>query len=153
MISQKTRYALKALVLLGKDERAKKGPVLISELAKRGNMPQKFLEAILLELKNHGILQSKKGKGGGYSLGKPAEEIFFGDVVRLFDGPLALIPCVSQSLNHRCRECTDEETTGIRVLFKEVRDATAQILDSTSLGKVCKVQEELAKNKQPMYFI
>src|SRR4051812_20632332 len=120
MISQKTRYALKALVLLAKDERAKKGPVLISELAKRGNMPKKFLEAILLELKNHGVLQSKKGKGGGYSLAQPSSEILLGDIVRFFDGPLALIPCVSQSLRHRCRECTDEETTGIRVLFKEV---------------------------------
>ena len=153
MISQKTRYALKALVLLAKDEKAKKSPVLISSLARRGNMPQKFLEAILLELKHHGVLESKKGKGGGYSLAKPAEEILFGDVVRYFDGPLALIPCVSQTLNHKCKECTDEETTGIRILFKEVRDATAQILDSTSLAKVCLVQEKVAQQKQPMYFI
>jgi Rrf2 family protein len=116
-------------------------------------MPKKFLEAILLELKHHGILQSKKGKGGGYALAKPAEAILFGDIVRLFDGPLALIPCVSRSLNHRCRECTDEETTGIRILFKEVRDATAQILDNTSLAKVCRVQEEVAQQKKPMYFI
>ena len=82
MLSQKTRYALKALVLLAQDEQKKKGPVLISSLAKRGRMPQKFLEAILLELKNQGILQSKKGKGGGYSLAKKAEDIKFGDVVR-----------------------------------------------------------------------
>lgn len=153
MISQKTRYALKALLLLAKDEKAQKGPVVISDLAKRGNMPRKFLEAILLELKNRGMLQSKKGRGGGYSLAKPADEIKFGAVVRLFDGPLALIPCVSQSLTHRCRECTDEETAGIRILFKEVRDATAEILDNTSLAKVLKAQDEAAQQKRPLYFI
>lgn len=153
MVSQKTRYALKALVLLAKDQRAKKGPVLISELADRGHMPRKFLEAILLELKNQGILQSKKGKGGGYALARPASEITLGSVMRLMDGPLALIPCVSQSINHRCRECTDEETEGVRILFKEVRDATAQILDNTSLAKVCEVQEKVALEKKPMYFI
>ena len=153
MISQKTRYALKALVLLAVAEKAKKGPVLISQLARQGKMPKKFLEAILLELKNHGILQSKKGKGGGYSLGKAADKIMLGDVVRMMEGPLALIPCVSQSLNHRCRECNDESSTGIRILFKEVRDATAQILDNTSLAKVREVQENAAQQKQPMYFI
>ncbi len=153
MISQKTRYALKALVLLAKDEKASRGPVLISELARRGNMPRKFLEAILLELKNHGILQSKKGKGGGYALAKPAEDIRFGSVVRLFDGPLALIPCVSQSLHHHCKECDSDETAGIRILFKEVRDATAEILDNTSLAKVLQVQDEASQKKQPLYFI
>src|SRR3990167_5473038 len=117
MISQKTRYALKALMLLASDEKKGRGPVLISELAKRGRIPQKFLEAILLELKNQGILQSKKGKGGGYFLGKPAGEIMFGNIIRLMEGPLALIPCVSQSLHHRCRDCNDEETAGVRILF------------------------------------
>jgi Rrf2 family protein len=153
MLSKKTRYALKALVLLGAAEKARKGPVLISELAKRGHMPQKFLEAILLELKNHGLLQSKKGKGGGYTLGKPAEQIFFGQVIRVLEGPLALIPCVTQSTYHKCDECQDEETSGIRILFKEVRDASAQILDGTSLAKVLQVQEKAKQQKQPMYFI
>ncbi len=152
MISQKTRYALKALLLLAEDEKAKRGPVLISELAKRGHMPQKFLEAILLELKNEGILNSKKGKGGGYSLGKPADQITFGAVIRAFEGPLALVPCAAAS--HRgCDECRDNETVGIRILFKEVRDATAAILDGTSLEKVRLVQSQATDQKKQMYFI
>jgi len=116
-------------------------------------LPQKFLEAILLELKNHGILQSKKGKGGGYFLGKAAEDIQFGTVIRILEGPLALLPCVSQTAYQRCHECKDEETCGIRVLFKEVRDSTAQILDNTSLAKVAQVEGLITDNKKQMYFI
>lgn len=153
MLSQKTRYALKALLLLADDQRKKKGPVLISDLAKRGNMPQKFLEAILLELKNHGVLQSKKGKGGGYYLEKNPEGIMLGDVIRMAEGPLALLPCVSQSAHKKCDECLDEETCGIRLLFKEVRDATAAILDDTSLAKVQRAEDKLLENKKQMYFI
>ena len=153
MLSQKTRYALKALMLLADSERQKKGPVLISELAKKGNMPQKFLEAILLELKIQGILRSKKGKGGGYSLGRPPEDIKFGGVIRALEGPLALLPCVSQTAYKKCDECLDEETCGIRALFKEVRDATAAILDSASLAKVQSVEARIGENRKQMYFI
>lgn len=153
MLSKKTRYALKALLLLAEDEKQKKGPVLISDLARRGKMPQKFLEAILLELKNHGILTSKKGKGGGYFLGKKAEDIQFGNVIRILEGPLALLPCVSQTAYQRCNECADEATCGIRILFKEVRDATAKILDETSLAKVAEVEGKISENKKQMYFI
>jgi len=140
-------------MLLAESEKDRKEPVLIADLAKRGNMPQKFLEAILLELKNHGILRSKKGKGGGYALAKKPEEITFGNVIRLLEGPLALLPCVSQTAYRRCDECVDEEVCGIRVLFKEVRDATATILDGTSVAKVQKVQEQVGDNKKLMYFI
>lgn len=154
MLSQKTRYALRALVLLAEHEKSGKGPMLISDLAKKGRMPQKFLEAILLELKNEGTLQSKKGRGGGYLLGKRAEDIKFGSVIRLLEGPLALLPCVSQTAYRKCDECGDEEACGIRVLFKEVRDRTAEILDSTSLAKVRRVESQIAGNqKQMMYFI
>ncbi len=153
MISQKTRYALKALVLLAAHEKLNAEPVLISELARRGKMPQKFLEAILLELKNGGLLQSKKGKGGGYFLAKKPEAIKLGSVIRMLEGPLALIPCVSQNLPHKCDECDDEATFGLRILFKEVRDATAGILDNTSLAKVRYVQDIAKNNKKAMYFI
>lgn len=153
MLSQKTRYALRALMMLAEDEKAKKGPVLISSLAKRGKIPQKFLEAILLELKNAGILQSKKGKGGGYYLARKAEDIPLGGVVRLLEGPLALLPCVSQTAHQKCDDCRDEETCGIRILFKEVRDATAQILDNTSLAKVREVEGKVSENKKLVYFI
>jgi Rrf2 family protein len=153
MLSQKTRYALKAMLLLADSQRQDKGPVLISELAKKGKMPQKFLEAILLELKNHGILRSKKGKGGGYSLDRDAEEIKIGQIVRILEGPLALLPCVSQMSHRKCDECQDEQTCGTRILFKEVRDATANILDGASLAKVLQVQEKASLNKSQMYFI
>jgi len=146
-------WRLKALMLLADSEKHKKGPVLIAELAKRGNMPQKFLEAILLELKNRGILNSKKGKGGGYFLARAAEDIPFGGVIRALEGPLALLPCVSQTAHKKCDECVDEETCGIRALFKEVRDATAAILDGTSLAKVQSVESRISENKKQMYFI
>lgn len=153
MLSQKTRYALRALLLLAEDEKTKKGPVLIADLAARGNMPQKFLEAILLELKNHGILQSKKGKGGGYFLGKSAEDIKFGTVIRILEGPMALLPCVSQTAYKKCDECHDEETCGIRQIFKGVRDATSEILDNTSLAKVRRLEDQALEKKVPIYSI
>lgn len=153
MLSKKTRYALQALMILTENRKKNQGPVLISELARRGKMPQKFLEAILLELKNNGILQSKKGKGGGYDLAKPPQDIPLGQVVRLLEGPLALLPCVSQTAYRRCEECPDPDACGIRQLFQEVRDSTSKILDGTSLAKVYEVQEKVAEGKQQMYFI
>lgn len=155
MLAQKTRYALKALLLLAEAQSGKnpKEPVLISELAKKGGMPRKFLEAILLELKNHGILESRKGRGGGYLLGKDPEEIKFGAIIRILEGPLALLPCVSRTAYKRCGECGDEETCGIRILFKEVRDRTAEILDNTSLARVRAVEAQIAEKRNSMYFI
>src|SRR5438105_10011544 len=101
------------------------GPILISRVAEPDRMPHKFLELILLELKNHGLLQSKKGKGGGYFLAKPPNAISIGQVVRIIDGPLAPLPCVSRSAYMRCDECHDERTCGIRLIMKDVREATA----------------------------
>jgi Rrf2 family protein len=136
MLSQKSKYALKALTILAKEYG--QGPVLISDVAQREEIPRKFLEIILLELKNAGILQSKKGKGGGYSLGRPPQQITLGNVIRVLDGPLAPLPCVSRTAYVRCRECRDERTCGIRMVMKDVRDATAQILDSTTLADMLK---------------
>lgn len=132
MITRKTKYALSALVHLAR--RADDGPVLISELAKKERIPKKFLELILLDLKNHGILQSKRGKGGGYTLGRPSELIRVGHVIRIMEGPLALLPCVSETAYQRCEDCLNEATCGIRLVMKEVRDATARILDNTTLA-------------------
>ena len=109
------------------------GPILISELADRERLPKKFLEAILLDLKRHGLLQSRKGKGGGYFLSRPPSDVTLGQVIRILDGPLALIPCVSQTAYVKCEECEDEETCGIRFAMKAVRDATAAILDNMTL--------------------
>ena len=131
MLSKKSKYGLKALLVLA--EESGRGPVLISELADRQRLPRKFLEAILLELKRHGILESKKGKGGGYFLRREPSAITLGQVIRVLEGPLALTPCVSQTAYMKCEECVDEETCGVRLAMKDVRDATAQILDNTSL--------------------
>ena len=110
--------------------------VLIAYLANKEKIPQKFLESILLELKNRGILQSKKGKGGGYALGKPPKHIAMGEVIRILEGPLAPVSCVSQTAYQRCDECKDEKTCGIHIVMKDVREAMADILDNTSLTDV-----------------
>ena len=139
-LSRKARYALRALYALANDESG--GPVLIADLAEREHIPHKFLELILLELRNAGILRSKKGKGGGYALARPAREVTLGQIIRVVDGPLAPIPCVSERAYVRCEECVSEETCGTRMVMKEVRDAIAKILDGTTLADVC---ERVAK--------
>lgn|SRR5512133_3709835 len=131
MLSRKTKYGLRALLLLTREY--DRGPVLIAELAERERIPKKFLEAILLQLKNAGVLQSRKGKGGGYFLAKPPTEITMGRIVRVLEGPLAPVPCVSETAYRKCDECGDETSCGIRLVMKQVRDAIAEILDNTSL--------------------
>lgn len=144
MLSKKAKYALQALQYLAKEY--EHGPTLIAELARAERIPQKFLELILLDLKKHGVLQSKKGRGGGYFLGKPPAEINLGYVIRILDGPLAPLPCVSQTAYMKCAECHDEKTCGIRLVMKEVRDATAEILDGTSLADMLKNVTRLRAN-------
>ena len=136
VLSRKSKYGLKALLVLAQQEGT--GPVLISELAARDAIPKKFLEAILLELKRHGVVESRKGKGGGYFLRRKPAKITFGEVIRVLDGPLAAVPCVSKLAYMKCVECVDEQTCGVRLAMKEVRDATANILDNTTLADVNK---------------
>ncbi len=150
MLSNKTKYALKALQVLTKEYG--QGPVLISEIARRENIPPKFLELILLELKNQGILQSKKGKGGGYFLARQPHLVSVGQVVRVIEGPLAPLPCVSRTSYMRCRECRDERTCGIRLVMKDVRDATARILDSTTLADMLKRVEAVVQGKEGLHY-
>jgi len=132
VLTQKSKYGLKAVLYLAGEWG--RGPIPIAEVAERERLPKKFLEAILLDLKRHGLLHSKKGKGGGYMLGREPSEITIGQIIRALDGPLALIPCVSQSAYARCEECVNETTCGVRWAMKEVRDATAKILDHTTLA-------------------
>ena len=140
MISKKTKYALQATLRLA--EKYESGsPVLISELSQTDKIPKKFLEQILLELKNKGILASKKGKGGGYLLAKSPDQISVGSIVRIIEGPLAPVPCVSQTAYRRCDECQDEMTCSIRWVMKQVRDSTAKILDGTTLQEMLERQE------------
>lgn len=134
MISKKTKYGLKALIYLARHY--DKGPILIADLARDENLPKKFLENILLSLKNNGILQSRKGKGGGYYLGRHPGKITFGQAIRVMEGPLAPVPCVSETAYAKCTECENELTCGIRLVMKDVRDAMAVILDGTTLADV-----------------
>ena len=134
MLSKKCKYAIHALVHLTK--KYQQGPVQIQEIADAEHIPKKFLEAILLELKKAKVLQSKKGKGGGYYLGRKPEEVNLIDIIRLMDGAIAMLPCVSLNYYESCEECRDERTCGIRTTFIEVRDATLRILGNSTLDKM-----------------
>jgi Rrf2 family protein len=136
MLSQKAKYALRALLFLAEEGAAR--PVLIADIAERHNLPKKFLEQILLDLKHHGLVQSRRGKHGGYNLLKPAAEISFGQVVRIIDGPLAPLPCLSVMAYRRCEDCVDEESCAIRRVFALTHQITTTVLDRTSLADALK---------------
>jgi Rrf2 family protein len=131
MLSQKTRYAMLALTRLAKERG--KGAILISDIARSENIPQRYLEAILLDLKKTGILGSKLGKSGGYFLIRKPEDITLSEVVRHFEGPIALVPCVSQRAYQPCEFCKDELKCNIKKVFKEIRDYTYSKLEQTTL--------------------
>jgi Rrf2 family protein len=132
MLSKKTRYALLALTKLAREYG--KGTILIKEIAKSENIPQRFLEGILLDLKNIGFLGSKLGKSGGYYLRKPPKEIQMAEIIRHFDGAIALVPCASEKYYEACEHCKDEEHCSIRGVFKEIREQTYNKLSNTSLA-------------------
>jgi Rrf2 family protein len=114
------------------------GPVLIADIAAREHIPQSFLELILVELKSHRFANSRKGRGGGYSLAKRPEQILVGHLLRAIEGPLAPLPCASKTVYRRCEECRDENTCAIRLLMCDVREATARVLDATTLADLIK---------------
>jgi Rrf2 family protein len=132
MLSQKTRYALRALAVLA--EHNEPAPLSIQEIAARADAPRKFLEAILLELRRHGILKSARGKLGGYQLAAPAGEITLSRVIRILDGPLAPIPCASLTFYRPCEDCPNPEDCATRRVMREVRDAIAEVLDDRSVA-------------------
>ena len=134
MLSKKCKYAIHALVYLA--ERYQQGPVHIQEIAENRHIPKKFLEAILLELRNAKILHSKKGKGGGYYLYRHPAEVNLMEVIRLMDGAIAMLPCVSLNYYEPCEECSNERTCGIRDSFIGVRDETLRILSESTLQKI-----------------
>ena len=131
MLSKKAKYGIRALLYLA--ERRGQGPILIKEIATSERIPQKFLEAILVELKSNGILRSRAGRTGGYEMLKSPRSVSLGQVIRLIDGPLAPVPCVSQMAYAPCDDCGDEKACLLRMVMKEVRDATSQILEQTTL--------------------
>jgi len=117
--------------------------MLISEIAAKEHLPKKFLEAILLELKRSGFLGSKKGAGGGYYLIKKPEEIKLVAIIRVIDGPISLLPCVSLNFYERCEECVDEVYCGIRDVIKDVRDATLKILTESSVADMVAKEDSI----------
>lgn len=144
MLSRKTKYAINALVFLARENKMRQ-PIQISKISESENIPRKFLEAILLDLKNAGILQSRQGKFGGYYLQKDPSEINMATVMRLFDGPIAMLPCLASNNYEQCEECIDEATCGIRDVFSEVRLETLRILNNASLADIVKRSKTLAK--------
>jgi Rrf2 family protein len=132
MLSQKAKYALRALLVMAAlpdDE-----PVQIAAIATSEHISRKFLEATLLELRKHGLLASRRGRGGGYRLARRADEISFGEVIRIIDGPLAPLPCASVTAFQLCSDCPDPHRCSIRWLMQKVRDATAGVLDNCTLA-------------------
>lgn len=134
MISKRAKYAIKALKRLA--EQYGKGPLQISGLSQQERIPQRFLETILLDLRNHGLLQSQKGKGGGYLLRVEPEQINLAQVLRIIDGPIAPTPCVSKNFYVRCDDCGDEETCPIRPIMIRVRDANLAVYENVTLREL-----------------
>ncbi|MEO7530387.1 MAG: Rrf2 family transcriptional regulator [Sediminibacterium sp.] len=130
MLSKKTQYAFKALTFIA--ERKKEGPVLIAEIAKKKRIPLKFLENILLEMRKAGLLESKKGKGGGYFFAVDPKEIRLAQVMRLIEGPIALLPCVSLNFYERCKDC-DEKKCGLNRVMIQVRDNMLEVLENKTV--------------------
>jgi Rrf2 family protein len=144
-LSKRTQYSLRALYALTR--KFGEGPVLITTLAETETIPKKFLEQILVSLKSAGFVSSKKGKGGGYVLAQPPEKITIGSVIRAIEGPLAPLPCASETRFRKCDECVDIQTCGTRIVMRQVRDAMAAILDQTTLAMVNKKVETARKSQ------
>tara|TARA_R110000868_G_scaffold5985_8_gene34778 strand:+ start:9236 stop:9649 length:414 start_codon:yes stop_codon:yes gene_type:complete len=131
MLSKKTKYGLKALTYIARQEG--NAPVQVGEIAKSEQIPQKFLESILLTLRKSGCLGSKKGKHGGYYLIKKPSEIIMADVMRVLEGPIAMVPCVSLNFYEKCDDCPDENKCTVNKLMIQVRDSTLEVLRNTTL--------------------
>jgi len=131
MLSKKTKYGLKALIYIAKQPASV--PVLISDISQNECIPKKFLEAILLDLKKFGILGSKKGKGGGYYLMKDPKSITTATLIRVLDGPIAMLPCVSLNFYEKCSDCPDEQVCALNRFMAQVRDNTLKLMQQKSL--------------------
>lgn len=140
MLSKKCKYAIHALVHMGKSPEER---FLIKDISETCKIPRKFLEVILLDLKRAGVLGSKQGKGGGYFLRKKPDEINLAEVVRLFDGAIAALPCATHKYYEPCRECKDETTCSIRDAFLAIRNATVELLKADTIAGLVKREAEL----------
>ncbi len=143
MISRKTKYAFKALIHLAGTPSGQ--PVLIAELAERENIPKKFLEFILLSLRKGGLLNSRVGKGGGYTLALPANKITVGAIITILEGDIAPVQCLSTTNHARCEECQDDETCGIRLTMADVHAVLTTALDNLTLADMIERSEQARK--------
>lgn len=132
MLSKKTKYGIKALTFIARQEKGTM--VQVATISENENISHKFLESILLTLRKSGILGAKKGKGGGYYLLKPSTEIKMTDVIRTLEGPIAMVPCVSLNYYEKCDDCPDEEACSVHKLMIQVRDNTLQVLRNNTLA-------------------
>ena len=153
MLSRKCKYALMAVLHIA--ERDGQGASRIAEVSREEGLPRKFLESILTELKNAGILISRRGKNGGYQLARPAGQITIGEIVRLMDGPIAPSPCSSEQQAVPCLECRNADTCGLREIMIETRDAAKWVLDRTTIAAILRRTESLRaeSNTSLMFFI
>jgi len=148
MITMKTKYALKALCRLASSTTGE--PMLIADIAEQEGIPRKFLELILVELKQHGFLTSRKGRGGGYLLAKNPDTITVAAIMRVLDGPIAPVPCLSRTSYQRCAECKDEATCGVRLVFRDAHAASVQVLESTTLADMLGRVESASRSGPPI---
>jgi Rrf2 family protein len=135
MLSKKTKYGIKALTFLARQEN--KEPVQIATISKSENISLKFLESILLQLRKNGLLASKKGKGGGYYLLKEPHEIPMTTIMRILEGPISMVPCVSLNFYEKCDDCPDEKKCAVHKLMAQLRDSSLQIFRNTTLADLC----------------
>jgi Rrf2 family protein len=149
-ISKRTQYGLKAVIALA--QHYGEGPVLIASVATEQAIPLKFLEGILLDLKARGVLESKKGKGGGYQLSRPPSTITIGSIIRLLEGPLAPLPCASETAFKACEECQDVEHCSTRIIMRQVRDAIADVLDKTTLADLIRQADARQERVRPLMY-
>jgi Rrf2 family protein len=145
MLNKRSRYAIKALVHIARAN-AEKQPASVASIVEQTAIPQKFLEAILQDLKVGGFVTSKKGSAGGYYLSRPAVEINLADLIRVMNGPIAMVSCVSLNYYEPCDYCVDEKTCGIHAVMEEVRDASLAILNKTTIGSIIRREEKLMKH-------
>ena len=147
MMSKKCKYALKALIRLGREYGG--GPVLTEDIARSEHIPKKFLELILLDLKHAGYVRSKQGIGGGYHLVQEPRSISLADVYRFFDGAIALQPCVSQKFHEKCEDCPNEELCHLKPAFSEIREKTFEIMAKITLESLLRQPRKLRNRPRP----
>lgn len=148
VITMKAKYALKALACLANAPPGE--PLLIADIAESEGIPKKFLEAILAELKQHGLLRSRKGRGGGYFLAKPADQVTVASVLRVIDGPIAPVPCLSRTAYRRCDGCKDEATCTVRLVLKDAHSASVSVLEHTTIADMAASSRKLTAAERPV---